>query len=121
MPPGTRNAPERGANTLGEAFYGTKARSLKSGEPPADVPSALIAVAFPPALDDEDIVSRESILVLGLIVALLLKCAEVGDKEIVLDLYEEACAAFAQASKSDSRFARPGWLPDVDSNHEHRG
>lgn len=72
-------------------------------------------------MDDEDIVSRESILVLGLIVALLLKCAEVGDKEIVLDLYEEACAAFAQASKSDSRFARPGWLPDVDSNHEHRG
>ncbi len=52
---------------------------------------------------------------------LVLHRAEVGDREIVLELYERACANFAQAPKSDSRFEQPIWLPDVDSNHEHRG
>jgi site-specific DNA recombinase len=54
-------------------------------------------------------------------VGLVLRRAEVGDREIVFELYEEACAALAQARKSGSRSERPDWLPDVDSNHEHRG
>jgi hypothetical protein len=45
--------------------------------------------------------------------------AVVGDRELILEIYEGACAA--QARKSDSRFEPPNWLPDVDSNHEHPG
>ena len=55
------------------------------------------------------------------LIRLVLHRAEVGDHEIVLELYQEACASFAQASKSVSRFEPTIWLPDEDSNLEHRG
>ena len=55
------------------------------------------------------------------LVRLLISRAELHDDRVVLDVYEKACAGFARASKSDSRFEAVEWLPDVDSNHEHRG
>lgn len=45
----------------------------------------------------------------------------IGDRTLSLEVYETACAGFAQAVKSGSRSEPPNWLPDVDSNHEHRG
>ena len=51
----------------------------------------------------------------------VLSRASIGDRTLILDIYETACAGFAQAVKSDSRSEPPVWLPDVDSNHEHRG
>ena len=55
------------------------------------------------------------------LIRLVVQGIEVGDRSITLDLYKKACAAFAQASKSVSRFEPPIWLPDEDSNLEHRG
>lgn len=52
---------------------------------------------------------------------LVLHRAVVGDHEITLEIYEEACASFAQASESDKRFEAPMWLPGEDSNLEHFG
>jgi site-specific DNA recombinase len=45
------------------------------------------------------------------LIRLVLHRAEVGDRQVVLELYEGACAKFAQAPKSASRFAPPIWLP----------
>ena len=46
------------------------------------------------------------------LIRLLISRAELHDGRIVLDLYEKACATFAQASESDSRFEATIWLPD---------
>ena len=51
----------------------------------------------------------------------ILSRAQIGDRTLILDVYETACAGFAQAVKSDSRSESPIWLPDEDSNLEHRG
>lgn len=55
------------------------------------------------------------------LIRLVLHRAEVGDHEIVLEIFEGACASFAQAPKSDSRFEPTIWLPGEDSNLEHFG
>ena len=59
------------------------------------------------------------------LVRLILVKAVLGDRDLVLHLTGEACAAFAQAPKKASPtegFAeRAIWLPDEDSNLEHRG
>ncbi len=55
------------------------------------------------------------------LIHLLIRHAELHDTKVVLELYENACASFAQASKSDLRFEATKWLPDEDSNLEHRG
>ena len=43
------------------------------------------------------------------LIRLVLHRAEVGDHEIVLEIFEGACASFAQAPKSDSRFEPTIW------------
>lgn len=58
------------------------------------------------------------------LVRLVLKQAQIGDRELVLELYGGALGAFEGKEKANRtpRFAEPTiWLPDVDSNHEHRG
>ena len=55
------------------------------------------------------------------LVRLVLHRAEVADHQIVLDLYEGACASFARAPESASRFEPPIWLPGEDSNLEPIG
>jgi site-specific DNA recombinase len=59
------------------------------------------------------------------LVRLLLRQATLSDRHLTLHLNGKACASFAQASKQanrSTRFAQPlGWLPDLDSNQEHRG
>ena len=59
------------------------------------------------------------------LIRLVLAKAVIGDRELVLHLRGEACTSFAQAptkASSEEWFAeRAIWLPDVDSNHEHRG
>ena len=55
---------------------------------------------------------------------LVLKQATISDRELVLELYGGALEAFEGQEKANpgAGFAgRPIWLPDVDSNHEHRG
>ncbi len=47
------------------------------------------------------------------LIRLVLHRAEVGDRQIVLELYEGACASFAQAPKSATRFEPPIWLPEA--------
>ncbi len=55
----------------------------------------------------------------------LVRKAYPDDHYLTIELNGKACTSFAQASKQanrSTRFAEPlGWLPDVDSNHEHRG
>ncbi len=51
----------------------------------------------------------------------LLRQATVGDREIRIELYEEACAGFAQASQSVSRSGHIEWLPGRGSNPEPIG
>ena len=41
----------------------------------------------------------------------VLSRASIGDRTLILDVYETACAGFAQAVKSDSRSEPPVWLP----------
>ena len=55
------------------------------------------------------------------LVRLVLHRAEVADHQIVLELYEGACASFAQAPESASRTGSRGWLPGEDSNLEPIG
>ncbi len=55
------------------------------------------------------------------LIRLVLHRAVVSDGEITLEIYEEACASFAQASESGPRFAPPIWLPGRDSNPEPIG
>lgn len=55
----------------------------------------------------------------------LLRQARLSDRSLTIELNGKACTSFVQASTQanrSTRFAQPlGWLPDVDSNHEHRG
>lgn len=58
------------------------------------------------------------------LVRLVLKQAQVGDRELILELYGGALGAFEGQKESEPgvRFAAaPIWLPDLDSNQEHRG
>ena len=55
------------------------------------------------------------------LVRLLLQRAEVGERRITLEVrggLREIPGPAALGDKSGSRSERPGWLPDVDSNHE---
>lgn len=57
------------------------------------------------------------------LIRLLLQRAEVGERRITLEIrggLQEAPKP-ATKGKSASRFERPSWLPDVDSNHEPTG
>ena len=58
------------------------------------------------------------------LIHLLLRRAELGDRELVLEIYRGTCARFAATKQANdgARFAEPlDWLPDEDSNLEHRG
>ena len=59
------------------------------------------------------------------LVPLILDKAVIGDRQLVLHLKGEACTAFAQApekaSPTEGFAGRAIWLPDEDSNLEHRG
>ncbi len=55
---------------------------------------------------------------------LVLKRATLHESELVLELYGGSLSTFAGQKESEpiAGFAEaPHWLPDVDSNHEHRG
>ena len=54
---------------------------------------------------------------------LLLRSVEVGEREIVLEIYAGVPAPDAPGSpkQGQRRIGRLGWLPDVDSNHEPSG
>jgi hypothetical protein len=55
------------------------------------------------------------------LVRLVLHRAEVGDRQIVLEINGNAFAIAKAPDKSVSRFERPNWLPREDSNLEHSG
>jgi protein subunit release factor A len=59
------------------------------------------------------------------LVRLLLRRVEVGDREIVLEIYAGAGGTGAQvpnfAKSVEQRYGRPIWLPDEDSNLEPSG
>ena len=46
------------------------------------------------------------------LIRIVLSRAQIGGRTLILDVYETACAGFAQAVKSDSRSETPGWLPE---------
>ena len=52
---------------------------------------------------------------------LLLRSVEVGERQIVLEIYAGVLSGGAEAPDSQRRIGRLGWLPDVDSNHEPTG
>ena len=47
------------------------------------------------------------------LIRIVLSGAQIGDRTLILDVYETACAGFAQAVKSDSRSEPPIWLPGL--------
>jgi hypothetical protein len=49
---------------------------------------------------------------------LLIRSIEVGDEQMVLEIYGTPLAEPGQARMGDSRFESVSWLPDEDSNLE---